>query len=101
MGNVIKLSSFILDGFDEIKNWISDERTHATWYAGLLKYPIEKENFYNVILEKAIKFGDNSYVATTDEGKLVGFFCYSVNLSTNESMLKFVTLAPLQCGKVL
>ena len=37
--------------FDEIKNWISDERTHAMWCANLIKYPIEKENFENVLLD--------------------------------------------------
>ncbi|MCH5280138.1 MAG: GNAT family N-acetyltransferase [Lachnospiraceae bacterium] len=87
--------------FDEIKNWISDERTHAMWCASLIKYPIEKENFENVLLDLAVRFGDSPYVATTDEGKVVGFFCYSVNLSTNEGMLKFVMIDPSYRGKGL
>ena len=31
--------------YDEIKNWISDERTHAMWCANLIHFPIEKDNF--------------------------------------------------------
>ena len=87
--------------FDEIKNWISDERTHAMWCANLIKYPIEKEDFDHVMLEAAARFGDSPYVATTDDGKVVGFFCYSVNLGTNEGMLKFIMVDPLQRGKGL
>ena len=98
----MRLRPFILSrDFDEIKNWISDERTHAMWCANLIKYPIEKENFDNVMLEAAAKFGDSPYVATTDDGKVVGFFCYSVNLSTNEGMFKFIMINPLQRGKGL
>ena len=98
----MRLRPFILCcDFDEIKNWISDERTHAMWCANRIKYPIEKENFEEVMLEAAIKSGDIPYVATTDDGKVVGFFCYSVNLSSNEGMFKFVMITPEQRGKGL
>lgn len=98
----MRLRPFILcRDFDEIRNWISDERTHAMWCANLIKYPIEKKNFENVMLEAAVKFGDSPYVATDDDGKVAGFFCYSVNLSTNEGMLKFVMVDPAQRGKGL
>lgn len=70
--------------FEEIKNWISNERTHAMWCANLMKYPIEKESFDGLMLEEAARFGNSPYVATTDDGKVIGFFCYSVDLSTNE-----------------
>ena len=87
--------------FEEIKNWISDERTHAMWCANLIAYPIEKVNFESVMEEAATRFGDSPYVATTDDGKVVGFFCYSVNLDSNEGMLKFVMVDPAQRGKGL
>lgn len=85
--------------FDEIRKWITDERTHSMWCANLLNYPLEKENFEDKLAEMAVKFSDSPYVATTDEGKVIGFFCYSVNLDTNEGMLKFVMVSPEFRGK--
>lgn len=96
----MRLRPFISDcDFDVIKNWISDERTYAMWCAGHMKYPMEKENFDHAMLDAAIKFGESPYVVTTDDGKAVGFFCYSVNLSTNEGMLRFIMVDPSQRGK--
>lgn len=88
----------VLD-FDEMDKWITDERTHAMWCANLISYPLQKRNFEETLAEFAAKFKDSPYVATTNEGKLVGFFCYSVNTDTNEGMLKFVVTAPEFRGK--
>lgn len=85
--------------FDEIRKWITDERTHSLWCANLIRYPLEKKDFEDKLAEMAQKYGDNPYVATTDEGKSVGFFCYSVNADTNEGMLKFVMISPEYRGK--
>ena len=38
------------------------------------------------------RFGDSPFVATTNDGQVVGFFCFSVKLHTNEGMLKFVVI---------
>ena len=38
------------------------------------------------------RFGDSPFVATTNDGEVVGFFCFSVKLHTNEGMLKFVVI---------
>ena len=76
--------------FYEIKNWVTEERMHAMWCANLIQFPIEKDNFEKILQEAAERFGDSPYVATSDDGELIGFFCYSVNLDTNEGMLKFV-----------
>ncbi len=85
--------------YDEIKNWISDERMHAMWCANLIQYPIAKENFDKIMREAAERFGDSPYVATTEDGMLIGFFCYSANLETNEGMFKFVMINPAYRGK--
>jgi RimJ/RimL family protein N-acetyltransferase len=85
--------------YEEIKNWISDERTHAMWCANLIQFPMEKDNFEKVMREAAERFGDSPYVATSEEGQLIGFFCYSVDLATNEGMLKFVMTNPDYRGK--
>lgn len=96
----MRLRPFILcNDFDVIKNWISDERTHVMWCANLLPFPLEKENFENLMLEAAKRYGDSPYVATTDDGKVIGFFCYSVDYSTNEGMFKFIIVDPAQRGQ--
>jgi len=38
----MRLRPYIQD-FDEIINWITDDRTQAMWCANLIHFPIEKE----------------------------------------------------------
>lgn len=85
--------------FDIIKNWITDERTHAMWCANRFNYPLERSNFTGIISIHAEKKGDAPFVATTDDGKVVGFFCYALNIAENEGMLKFVMVDPKYRGK--
>lgn len=85
--------------FDAIKNWITDERTHVMWCADRFSFPLEKENFNSVIREHFQNHGDIPFAATDDKGRVIGFFCYSVNYDTNEGMLKFVMIDPSQRGK--
>ena len=85
--------------YDALKNWITEERAHAMWCANLISFPIEKDDFERVMKEAADRFGDSPYVATSDAGELIGFFCYSTNLETNEGMLKFVMTNPKYRGK--
>lgn len=85
--------------FEIIKNWIAEERMHAMWCANIIQFPIEKDNFEKIMQEVAQRFEDIPFVATSDEGELIGFFCYSVNLDNNEGMLKFVMINPEYRGK--
>ncbi|MBR5931128.1 MAG: GNAT family N-acetyltransferase [Lachnospiraceae bacterium] len=85
--------------FEYIKNWSTDERTHALWCANRFAYPVEKENFHEVLALIADRFGDCPFVATEDDGTVIGFFCYSLNLESNEGMLKFVMIDPALRGK--
>lgn len=78
--------------FDIISKWITDERLHALWCANLMSYPLKKKGFDDLLQQAEERFGDSPFVATTDDGKVVGFFCFSVNLATNEGMLKFVVI---------
>lgn len=78
--------------FDIISQWITDERSHALWCANLMPYPLEKNSFDALLQEAEERFGDSPFVATTNNGQVVGFFCFSVNLHTNEGMLKFVVI---------
>lgn len=96
----MRLRPFISDkDFWEIKDWITEERAHAMWCANYIQYPMKKENFDKVMLDFAMQYGDSSYVATTDDGKIIGFFCYSVDLQTNIGKFKFVMVAPAMRGK--
>ena len=85
--------------FDIIKNWISEPREHAMWCAERMKFPIEREDFANAMETIAQNCGDSPFIATSDDGKPIGFFCYSVNTQTNEGMLKFVMVDPAMRGK--
>ena len=84
--------------FDVIKNWITDSREHALWCANRFAFPTERENFTEVLNDHAEHWGDCAFVATDDSGTPVGFFCYSINLGTNEGMLKFVMVDPTKRG---
>ena len=87
--------------FDEIRSWITDERAHAMWCAGRFAFPLEEKNFSAVLRDIGERFGDCAYAATADDGKITGFFCYSVNPATGQGMLKFVIVDPAQRGKGL
>ena len=87
----MKIRAFNLDkDFDVIKTWITDERTHMMWCANLIPYPIEKETLRSILSEIAERFGDSPFAAVDDEGRVVGFYCYSLNHETHEGIFKFV-----------
>jgi len=88
----MRIRPYLDKDFDNISQWITDERSHALWCANLIPYPLEKKSFDNLLQQMAERFGDGAFVATTDEGRVIGFFCYSVNLNTNEGMLKFIVI---------
>ena len=98
----MRLRTFNLEkDFDAIKDWIKDERTHAFWCANHTNYPLEKEDFSLLLREIAEMFGDAPFVATTDDGEVVGFFCYGLNYETNEVMIKFVMVDGSKRGQGL
>lgn len=88
----MRIRPYLNKDFDSISQWIADERSHALWCANLIPYPLEKNGFDNFLLQAEERFNDSPFVATTDTGMVVGFFCFSVSLNTNEGMLKFVVI---------
>ena len=86
----MRLRPYQKKDFEVICKWIQEERAHALWCANLTPYPLEKKSFDELLAQGEERFGDSAFVATTEEGCVVGFFCFSVNLSTNEGMFKFV-----------
>lgn len=85
--------------FDAIKDWVTDERTNALWSANHAPFPLEKTAFDKFLADMYIRYGDCPFVATTDDGTVVGFICTSINTESNEAMLAFVVVDPAQRGK--
>ena len=98
----LRLRPFILSrDFEEIRNWIADERTHALWSANRIKYPLDKSSFADAMAELAEQCGDSPFVATDENDKPAGFFCYSLNHESGEGMLKFIMVNPTLRGQGL
>ena len=89
------------EDFDSIKDWITDERMHAMWCANRTSFPLQRENFDNLMADIAEKCGDYPFVAVDENGKIEGFFCFSLNTNTQEGMLKFIMVDPKKRGKGL
>ncbi len=88
----MRIRPYLDKDFDIISKWITDERSHALWCANRIPYPLAKESFDKFLIEIGNCYRDNAFVATTDSGDAIGFFCFSVNLDTDEGMLKFVVI---------
>ena len=87
--------------FPVIRDWITDERTHAMWCANRTDFPLQKESFDLLLNDMAERFGDKPYVAVDGDGTVEGFFCYSLNQDTQEGMLKYVMVDPARRGRGL
>ncbi len=81
-----------------IRDWITDPRTHALWCANRFDYPLCEKNLEEVLRDIRIRNGDSPFAAVGDDGKVVGFFCYSLHPETNEGLLKFVIVDPAVRG---
>lgn len=96
----MRLRPFIQDtDFVTIRSWITDERMHALWCGNRFTYPPEAEDFTRVLHEMGRRNGESPFVMTDDDGKVIGFFCYSLHPETNVGMLKFVVVDPALRGK--
>ncbi|MCM1327633.1 MAG: GNAT family N-acetyltransferase [Bacteroidales bacterium] len=84
--------------YEYIEKWIDDERAHALWCANLIPYPVTKENLHKFLKKSAVDWTDSAYVATEDNGKIIGFFCYSINVDDNTGFFKFVIVDPKKRG---
>lgn len=84
--------------FEIIMKWITEPREHAMWCADRTDFPIADESFCALLDDIAVRCGDAPFVVTSQEGRPVGFFCYSVNTENNSGMLKFVMVDPSKRG---
>lgn len=76
--------------YEQMEKWICNEKMHALWCANLIPYPLSKEKMHSFLEKCAIDWTDSAYVATEDNGEIVGFFCYSINVDDNTGFLKFI-----------
>ena len=95
----MKLRAFDIDkDFEVIRNWITDERTHAMWSANRIGFPLERKEFED-FLKRQREGGDRAFAAENEDERIVGFFLYGKNEETMEGMLKFIVVDPEQRGK--
>lgn len=85
--------------YEYLSKWIDTEKTHAFWCANLLPYPLTPESFHDLLEKNSMDRADSAYVATENNGRPVGFFCYSVNPEDNLGFLKFIVVDGAKRGK--
>lgn len=85
--------------YEYVSKWIDNERTHAFWCANLIPYPINPKSFHDLLEKNALNWTDSAYVATENNGRPVGFFCYSINIEDNVGFLKFIIVDREKRGK--
>ncbi|MCR5307343.1 MAG: GNAT family N-acetyltransferase [Oscillospiraceae bacterium] len=97
----MKLRPFQPDDFTVIQRWITDARTHAMWCANRMQFPLCREDFIRVIDEHSAQYGDKPLAAVSEDGAVIGFFCFSRNAGTNEGMLRFIVVDSARRGQGL
>ena len=78
--------------YEHIEKWVDNEKIHALWCANLIPYPVTKENLHAFLEKTAIEWTDSAYVAMETNGKVIGFFCYSINVNDDTGFIKFVVV---------
>ena len=73
--------------FEYISKWVDNERTHTLWCANNFPYPVTAKSFHDFLKKTMEQWTAGAFAATDDRGKIVGFFCYSVNVENNEGFL--------------
>ena len=87
--------------FDALKGWVTDERTHALWCAGRLKYPLEKDDLLTLLKDHAKSYGDIPFTAADSGDRPVGFLCLAADEAAGSAMLRFIIIDASQRGRGL
>ena len=85
--------------YEYLEKWIDNEKIHALWCANLIPYPLTRDNLHSILEKSAIDWTDSAYVATENNGKVIGFFCYSINIDDNTGFFKFIIVDNKERGK--
>lgn len=85
--------------YECLEKWVDNEKTHALWCANLVPYPLTRDDLQRVLEKSAMEWTDSAYVAIDNSGKMIGFFCYSINMEDNTGFLKFIIVDSKERGK--
>lgn len=89
----MRLRPYIPDtDYNYLKQWINTERIHAFWCANRFSYPVDEKTFHSFLKSNARSGMENAFTATEDNGRPVGFFCYSIDTESNTGFLKYVII---------
>ncbi|MCM1192077.1 MAG: GNAT family N-acetyltransferase [Butyrivibrio sp.] len=78
--------------FPLVQKWTGEERVHALWCAGRFAYPLDRDDFREMLKKSGAQWQDCPYMVTEDDGRPIGFFTYNVNAEENYGFLKFIVL---------
>lgn len=78
--------------FPLLAEWTGEEKTHTLWCAGRFDYPLNRDNFRELLRKNGAEWQDCPYTVTEDDGRPIGFFTYNVNTEDNYGFLKFIIL---------
>ena len=67
--------------FPLLQKWTQDERIYSLWCANQFLYPLQENNFKEVLQKNAAEWEDCAYTVTEDDGKPIGFFVYNTNVT--------------------
>ena len=58
-----------------------------------------RRNLHDLLEKSAIEWTGSAYVATEDNGEIIRFFCYSINVDSNTGFLNFIIVDKEKRGK--
>ncbi len=100
----MKIRSYVEStDYEYLEKWVDDEKVHTMWCANHIPYPLTKENLHRFLEKNTIESSDGAYVAVEDDGRIVGFFCYVINVLDRTGFLKCIIVDRKKrgtgCGK--
>jgi len=87
--------------FEYIGKWITDERSHRLWCAGLIPFPMTREIFREFLCRMEAESGDSGFVMTENDGTPVAFCLISINDKDNSAFARTIVVDSTRRGQGL